>query len=514
MEKIWDGIEIGIGKWKDVEGLIIILIIEAIVFSRYFHAISSLNFYYLQWWFLPVAFFITIFVWSLITVRLYIREGWLLLACMLAAGVLSVANYYMLPMLLPRITQNTLFFVSIGMLVLTVSLILFLMTKKISRGKVLLVFFLKNKVSPKVAKSLNALIKSSVENIENRYENVKIVVPPIGMFGNRKKCYRYIANPLTRGDVYVMAEVFDEDDESTTNFVFTQFYSQVNKHIDYCKYIVPGLLLDRVNSTLKESNWQYKQDDQNNLARKIRMSNNIESLLMLYVCSTLMIKNKFSDAISFVQKVRASENFSDINFRNLSDILLGDSYLLASQNEEHVCHDYGVAYNHLNTFADQFPSQKNSPMYIHAMARVLFYRNNINESKRYTRMLRNLKGDTYKWGYELNMGFYSICEGKISEFVQHYKNLKKYDSYGRQQIQFTIKFLKDELKNTIDTDKKVLLNYAIAYLYQYFGIKKARALISQTNLIYVSNPNIEKLIKLREIILQSKKNWPIGTTKK
>ena len=125
MENFWDGIEKGILRWKDVEGLILVLIIESFIFSKFFHALSALNLYYLQWWALPAAFIITIFVWCLITVRLCIIDGWNLLAWVLVAGGLSVANYFILPILLPKLSRNVFFFTSIGLFVFALFMILF-----------------------------------------------------------------------------------------------------------------------------------------------------------------------------------------------------------------------------------------------------------------------------------------------------------------------------------------------------------------------------------------------------
>lgn len=422
-------------------------------------------------------------------------------------GVFAVVfSRRVLPKLFCNITDGIVISVAICIFVLCGVLVLLLMSRKINKKEVLLVLFLKNKVSAKVANNIKSLVESSVNNIESEYDNVKIIVPPIGLFGNKRKCYRYIANPLTRGDVYVMAEVFDGDDDNSPNYVFKQFYSQTNKCINNCKYIIPHSLLNKVNTTLKYSDWNYRQDSQNDIASKIRMSGNIEMLLMLYVSSTFMIKNNFTEAISFVNKIRNSEYYNDVNFRRLSDALLGDSHLLISQNEEHENHDYNLAFEHLTIFASLFPAQKNNPMYVHAMARVLYYKGDIKESKRYTKTLRNLKGGIYKWGYELNMGFYAICEGKVSEFVQHYKNLRRYEPYDKQQIQFVIVFLKEEHDRSLNPRTKMLLSYAIAYLYQYIKIKKAKMLLAKTKKTF-SYFAEKELIVIENIIMSSDKKW-------
>ena len=64
------------GRRKDVSLIVILLALEIYLFFKYFSEINSLDFYYLQWWLLPVSLLVTLFLWLIITVRLYIRDFW------------------------------------------------------------------------------------------------------------------------------------------------------------------------------------------------------------------------------------------------------------------------------------------------------------------------------------------------------------------------------------------------------------------------------------------------------
>lgn len=77
------------------------------------------------------------------------------------------------------------------------------------------------------------------------------------------------------------------------------------------------------------------------------------------------------------------------------------------------------------------------------------------------------------------MGFYAILDGKIPEFIQHYKRLlTKQKPPHKENVLFAINFLKYEKTRVNDNKVKALLKYAISLLDLYINHKRSKRNVS------------------------------------
>lgn len=71
--------------------LIIILITEVYIYSKAFSRIQALNFYYLEYWCLPLLLIITWVVWLIDSQRLFFRDQWKILYWIVVFNIIAIS---------------------------------------------------------------------------------------------------------------------------------------------------------------------------------------------------------------------------------------------------------------------------------------------------------------------------------------------------------------------------------------------------------------------------------------
>lgn len=325
---------------------------------------------------------------------------------------------------------------------------------------------------------------------------------PFGILKSVHACAKYIKRPITRADAIIFASVVDDSESSSTGYVFTRFSSRINEKRfveDERKASIHNAVLD-AHSRCKD--WNFLNLANDNCSRKIAISKNLEDMLRMYIGCVYIMKHNFKAALPYTNNSIYRENRNSAPYAMIS----------TAQELENNDHDYDAALKHLTQLGKSMPVNINEPAYNKAMARIMFYKGDIKSSEEYTKKFKNLPN--HRWGYELNMGFYAINKKKVLEFVQHYKNLRKYYPYEHSEVSFAIRFLEYQQKNTTDAEYELLLNIAIAYLHPYLNPKKAKKIIAKVN--YSSqNPKFVKAIDdLSEIVTSTTQRRDVLPPKK
>ena len=493
-------------NWRKPIGLVFLLITMGAIYGVCFNYLKQLDLYSIEKWiFVPIAV-ICLAIWLITTQRIYFRNrGW---SFVIALGIIGLVSIYAF-VIYPKIIQNSKFdfpliklWGSILIVLLTLVIVFVIEYRYCNKNNLLIVLFVNNKkncVENKVRESIDI----AINNIEKNFKDITIIVPSFGVFQKEEQCERYIKRPFTRADAYIKTEVVDGGEKEDISYEFYEFSSWINtKRLP--EKINSATELHEVDRIQKYQQWNYLNVEQTNCRRKIKIAENIENTLLMYVGSIYSLTNKFDKALSFVQDLNSRLKDESPRFKEKAHQIMGMAYLFAAVKEEHENHNYTSATEHLDILCDTFPNIKDSIPYSQTMARICFLKGDIKSSKQHNKRYGELEGKM--WGYELNCGFYAIYEGKTKEFVSRYKKLLKLYPEDNCNVLFAIEFLEHQRDNAKSEDYKNRLKYAIAFLYQYVNIQKAKRMVAHLK----HNVEIEPLI---DIIKQQKNTLPVTRKK-
>lgn len=459
-------------------------------------------------------FFITAIVWFITSKRILFRSWglvllWLSLAALVMAFFYFIAyskwiQYHDLDLPYIRMWGSVVVFFIIVLIGLIVDCFLL-------KGKKLIIVFAVNNESIAVEKTIRASIDPVVQKIQDADSNLRLVVLPFGVIKSVRRSERYIRRPLTRADAIIFASVVDDSSNTPVSYIFTDFSSRINE-----KRFVREELKGSIDRTVLETHfryhdWNFINQKNDACSRKVEISKNLEEMLKLYIGCMYVMKHNFDAAVTYADNAictapRNSQLYS------IASSLFSYSLLSSARSLENEEHEYDAAFELLMKLNKAMPVTSQDPGYNKAMARVMFYKNDIKASESYTRKFKNLPN--HRWGFELNMGFYAINKKKVLEFVQHYKNLRRYSPCEKTEVDFAIGFLEYQEKKTSDKHYSVLLKIAIAFLTLYKNPVKAHKQIGKID--YSSdNERFNKAVSdLRGIILSTNKRLEVVPSKK
>lgn len=499
--------------WTRKKGLLLFIILEFVLLFFLWEKIGSTSILtgVLTAFGLVV---ITAIVWLISSKRILFRSGGLVVLWLTLSLVGAFVFYFFF---YPRIIQNKDIdwpYIRIwGTLVIFLIIIVigFIVDCYVIKGKKLMIVFAVNNESVAVENNIRASIDLAVQHIQDADNKIKLVVLPFGVIKSVRKSEKYIKFPLTRADAIIFASVIDDSDSAPASYLFTDFSSRINEKRFVREERKGNLHKAVLDIHLRCRDWNFLNLANDNCSRKLAVSKNLEEMLMMYIGCMYLMKHDFKSAIPYANNAICSVHPHEASYSIASTLF---SYALLSsarvlENEEH---EYDAALAQLEQLNKTMPVTSNDPGYNKAMARVMFYKGYLKSSESYTKRFKDLPN--HRWGYELNMGFYAINKKKVLEFVQHYKNLRKFYPCEKGEVDFAIYFLKHQEKESSDNEYCILLRIAISYLTLYKNPEKAHKLIKKVD-YHSDNVKFVKAIKdLQGIVLETNKRLEISPKKK
>lgn len=457
---------------------------------------------------------VTTIVWFITSKRILFRSGALVLlwlALSLACATLFCLYIY------PFVIQSgplDILYIQIWGTVVVFCIIVFIglvVDCFVFKGKKLMIVFAVNNESVVVEKSIRASIEPAVQHIQDSDSNIKLVVLPFGVIKSVRKSERYIKFPLTRADAIIFASVIDDSESTPASYLFTDFSSRINER-RFIREEVKGNMHGAVlNVHLRCRDWNFLNVANDNCSRKLAVSKNLEDMLRMYIGCIYLMKHDFKAAVPYTNNAICNAPKNDPSY-SIASSLFSYALLSSARVLENEDHEYDEALAQLELLNKAMPFTTSDPGYNKAMARVMFYKGDIKASESYTRKFKDLPA--HRWGFELNMGFYAINKKKVLEFVQHYKNLRKYYPCEEEEIDFAIKFLERQGRESKDQEYCILLRIAVAYLTLYKNPDKAHKLIKK--IVYSSDnvKSVKAINNLKDIVLENNKRLEIMPRKK
>lgn len=486
--------------WRTRLFIICITILELIIYrTSIYSEIKKLNFHYIEFW-LPAIFTIfTYAIWLIASQRLFFRDSWKILywGAIYIVGV-SLFPLWIYPNYLKTSAYNIPYIYIWGTFILVLVLLFILnqIKHRFFQDNRLIVAFTVTCDKSNIENRIRESIDHTILNIENKFDGIKIIVPPFGFKSKLKDCEHYIKRRITQADALIYARLMDGTEDGNLGYIFTEFTSRVNENRHANLNSRNNLFLNKILELQRLSKeWNTVNISKADALSKLKVADNLEGMLLMYCSALYMFKNDYTTALPVAKQMYNIEgtNSHSIISRTAAN-LLSFAYLASALKLEHEQHDFDAAYNNILECNHLFPMLTRDINYLKSMARLSFYRRDIKASKRYTKEFRKIEGDT--WGYNLNMGFYALYENKVDEWIVWYKRMIKFRP-TKQEVTFAIEFLEYELQNSNDNHYSLLLNCAIAYLNIYANpIKAKRAIKKLTKNKDCTMQRIEKLFSI------------------
>lgn len=489
--------------WSRPLGLIIVYFVEFLLLT---FLGDRLNISEINWLnkllFIGAAFIITWIIWLISTKRLLFRSSALVLFWLVLACITSLSFWFYIYPRKIQSTQYDLPFVQIWgcafVFVFFVFLGLFIDNSFIKGKQLFIVFAVDNKSIAIVSRIKNS-INLARKTILKDDPDLKIEVLPFGILDDISKCDKFIKRPYTRADAIIFASVIDDGNE----YAFVDFSSRINERRfskeERANNNVPQQALSAYNTS---KTWNFINSANDNCSRTIAISRNLEEMLRMYIGCIYLMKHEFDKTLLYTDSIlpkRAINNETD----RFASRLFMFSYLSSAKQLETKSHNIDGALEKLQSCLNKLPAVGNEPVFNESMARVMFYKNNLQASKDYTKKFKSIKG--HEWGYELNMGFYAMVEDQVEEFVRHYRHLvEKCEPQSIGQIDFAIDFLKYQRKTTALERYNKLLSVAIAFLLIYKNIKAAKREMNRIRFDCFNEREIKELNILKLKVEQKK----------
>jgi hypothetical protein len=485
--------------WRTKLFIICIIIAELIIYRACIYSeIKELNFHYIEFWLPAIFILFTYAIWLIVSQRLFFRDSWKVL-CWGTIYIVGVSLFplWIYPNYLQTSTYNIPYIHIWGAII--IALVLWFILKQVKhkffQDTRLIIAFTVTCDKSNIENRIRESIDHTILNIENKFDSIKIIVPPFGFKPKLKDCERYIKRHITQADALIYARLMDGTEDGNLGYIFTEFTSRVNENRHANLNSHNNSFLNTILEQQRLSKeWNTVNISKTDALSKLKVAENLEGMLLMYCSALYMFKNDYTTALPVAKRMYNIEgtNRHSIISRTAAN-LLSFAYLASALKLEHEQHDFDAAYNNILECRRLFPILTRDINYLKSMARLSFYRKDIKASKSYTKEFKKIEGDT--WGYNLNMGFYALYENKVDEWIVCYKRLMRFRP-TKQEVNFAIEFLEYELQHSNRDQYSLLLNCAITYLTMYVNPTKAKRAIkklTKDNSKDCIMPKIEKL---------------------
>lgn len=446
----------------------------------------------------------TYLIWLISSKRLFLRDGnWAIFWALLIVSV-PVLFYYII---YPKLIEGSKFDLTQIRLWGTAALffigcILFLLIKIVFKtgNKILIVLAFDND-NLQLENNIKKIINIAIQNIEEEYDNIRFVIPPFGFKKNAKACEKYLQRPLTQADSLIYSQVIDGEDPN--QFYFTKFTSRINPKRFNKTYHENSTLQQVVNVQAECKQWNFANAANDDCSRKLVISSNLEDMLRMYLGCVYLMKFQYERALPLITSTLDRERKNRGAAFTLAANLLSFTYLTIARIYEVENYNYDEAFRKISECLHELPISSENPGFNEALARLWFYKGDLKKSEYFTKKIKDVRG--YQWGYELNMGFYALFDGKVSKFVSCYKRLMKYTPQSNDEVEFAINFLDHQREETSDSKYSILLSTAISFLYLYSKPAKAKRLISKVDFCQFPEEQYKILNNFKSMILSTEK---------
>lgn len=445
---------------------------------------------------------VTYLFWTIATKRCFQRTGyWLFLHLtgifLIGTGIYALVYPYLIKGSACDITYIQYWFTAVIVILLLIVFYVYISKK---HSGLMIVFLVSNK--SKYESDILQALKVARDTVYQETGNIKIVIPPFGIANTQEDSIHYINGWFNQADAVIFTSLIDSPGDSEFGYAFTSFTSRMsNRYIKKEKRDEQSVeqLMDEA---YRCHEWNTLNSNKDQISRQIEVADNLTHLFLMYVSCIYLQKYKYTDAIEMAEKLFTFRTTGNVKYDSAIKDLMAYSYITAEQIEEQENKDYNRAHEILDDCIDKLPFLKHSAFYDLALARLYFYENNLRESKRYTKRVKdNYQG--YEWHVAINLAFYALYEQKYKEVYTHYKKLLKLPKAYKNEVEFSIKFLMIELGNTTNLEYRMYLLHGLAFLNLYIDEKKSLSYLYQINRS-AGSVGYSELSNVRELITSSR----------
>lgn len=219
--------------WRTRSFIVCIIIAEVIIYQYIYNKIKSLNFHYIEFWLPAIFILFTYAIWLIASQRLFFRDSWKILC----RGTIYIAGVSLFPLwIYPNYLQTSAYnipYIHIWGTII-IALVLWLILKQVKhkffQDTRLIIAFTVTCDKSNIENRIRESIDHTILNIENKFDSIKIIVPPFGFKPKLKDCERYIKRHITQADALIYARLMDGTEDGNLGYIFTEFTSRVNEN--------------------------------------------------------------------------------------------------------------------------------------------------------------------------------------------------------------------------------------------------------------------------------------------
>lgn len=369
-----------------------------------------------------------------------------------------------------------------------------------SRGGLCIVFLVSNK--SKNEEDIKQALIEARNRVTSENANIDIVIPPFGIVHTQKDCEEYINSWYNQADAIIFASLIDSPGNSEFGYAFTNFTSRMNNRIFNKGTQNEEDIKFFMEETYRCHDWNTLNINTDQISRQLIVAANLSHLFLMYVSCIYLQKHKYSDAIEVAERLYTFNSTGNSRYDISVKNLIAHSYVTAEQIEEQENKDYARAHEILEQCVQKLPAVKYTLQYHLALARLYFYEDNIRESKRVTRKVKESFLGA-EWYVTINMAFYAIHEQKPQEVIYYYRKILKMPKPYIAEVDFAIRFQMTELENCTHMAYKMFLLHGLSFLYLYTDEKMSDKYF-HTISDYASVNGYQELEDMRRLIMSSK----------
>jgi len=336
------------------------------------------------------------------------------------------------------------------------------------KGKITIGVFL-NTDDENVSATVKSVFDSSIVDIKDRFDFIKLKLYPINFVLNERKLGEYLVKNSHSLDCAILAKVINGNElkENSTQEKIVINNIAFSGRFDVKKDL--RLFKNNINLTKDLSlrsynkNWEYIVN--NSLNDKIKIKTNLTDIILFYAGLYLIYMKEFDDSLEVFKLLKNNQNKSEdksiqiINAR-LNNILI-ELFLKTSRDYYTEKKDCKKAYELLEECQAYFPFEH--PYYFpHQidLARLAYENGNLTKAILYSS--RAEKKQSNSVFIIINKAFFALINNDIHNTAKYYNELAYRHKYEEYNFVDTIEFLEREKYKF--PQSSVLFEFAIAVL--------------------------------------------------
>lgn len=333
-------------------------------------------------------------------------------------------------------------------------------------------------------KTLKKIAKQTIEEIDNKYPSIKIILKPINFIRSKEELFKHLNNNSHSYDSCIFANVNsgkekngNGDIEEKIEINEIHFTGKFNVKEKFKLFKTTISISNDLKIRNINRNWSFIESNSYNDKKKLK--ENLKDTILFYAGIYLIYERKTDIALEILKTLHNPiDSKAQINHKERK-IFGNDRFISAARLNEILLNlfvscsasfynkkEVKSAYDGLKECENIFGYHPQSYEHFISLARYTYELGNLDEAIDYTEKAKQIK----KYGTEvyINQGFFSILNKNEKQIIDNYNELRKtYLHYSSNNYTEIIGWLEER-----KSDENSLIEFAIGFFNFFYSDKK------------------------------------------